>query len=242
MRRPALLAAVLALALVPAPGAHAQGPPAGGTVTGIAYQDANADGVQQPTEGGLAGWIVWADLDGNGARDATEPSATAGADGRYTLGPLAAGNYSLHIQAPDASPCPEGAVCSHELAVNEGMPATLDFPIASAADPGRQLLDGGGVRVGEVKLAVPGGCSRKRFAVVLTGSGAVRVDFRIDGRVIRSVRRSDAAGRFTIHIDPRKLRPGRHTLTAAVWFSKTEANPGRQISRTLRTCAPKRRH
>src|SRR5437867_1722203 len=101
MRRLALLACVAALALTAASAAHAQDQqPPGQTVTGVAYQDANADGAQQSGEAGLAGWIVWADLDGNGARDQTEPQAAAGADGHYTLGPLAPGNYSFHIQAP----------------------------------------------------------------------------------------------------------------------------------------------
>lgn len=241
MRRTALLAALLALALMPAAAARAQGPPAGGTVTGLAFQDANGDAVQQPGEVSLAGWVVWADLNGDGAREQTEPQAPVGADGRYTLGPLQPGNYSLHIQAPDASPCPEGAVCSYDVTVNDGMPTARDFPILSATDPGQQLLDGGPVRVGAVKLALPKGCARKRFAVVLTGSGVVRVDFRVDGRVVRSVRRPDATGRFAIHIDPRKLSRGRHKVTAAVWFSKTEVNAQRLVSKTFRVCAVRKR-
>src|SRR3954466_12869851 len=97
-----LLAAALAFATTPALAA-------GAIVSGVAFQDVNADG-QGPQQGetGLAGWIVWADLDGNSAREATEPSASADENGRYALAPLAAGDYTLRIQRPDGSACPTG--------------------------------------------------------------------------------------------------------------------------------------
>ena len=242
MRRMALLAVIASLAV--APTAFAQGigaTPAGGTVAGIAFQDVNGDG-QGPQEGetGLAGWVVWADLDGNGVRDAPEPSATAGADGRYSLGLLDAGAYTLRIQQPDGSACPQAAVCSKQVTVTDGATTVADFPIASSADLGRQLIDEGPVRIGNAKLALPRGCARKPFIAALTGSAVTRVDFRLDRRAVRSVRRPDARGRWTLRIDPRRLKAGRHTLVAGVFFSNTATKPQKQISASFRSCAARR--
>ncbi|MFL5894864.1 MAG: hypothetical protein ACJ76Z_07085 [Thermoleophilaceae bacterium] len=234
MARLALLAclALVAFAALASPAAAA-----GSTVTGVAYQDANADGVRQDGENGLVGWVVWADLDGNGARDPSEPSATAAVDGSYALGPLAPGDYTLRVQPPDGSICPPSATCAWTTTVAAGEPVTIDFPIASATDPGRQLIDPEPVRVGSVALSVPHGCVRRPFVAALTGTGITRVDFRVDRRRSRSVRKADGHGRWSLRVDPRRLRAGRHTLTAAVWFSNASAQPAKQVSAHFRSCA-----
>src|SRR5436853_2088248 len=135
-----VLAAVLAFAVPPASAA-------GATVTGVGFQDVNGDG-QGPQQGeaGLAGWIVWADLDGNRVRGPTEPSASADDGGHYALGPLAAGDYTLRIQPPDGSGCPATATCAKTITLTDDVPAAVDFAIATAGDPGRQLVDPDPVR------------------------------------------------------------------------------------------------
>ena len=237
MRRLAPLVCLLALAAAPVARAD-DVTPAGGTVSGVAFQDVNNNGVgPENGEGVLAGWIVWADLDGNGVRDPAEPSATAGPDGRYTLGPLNAGAYTLDIQPPDGSACPQGATCTRPVTVTDGATAAVDFPIVPAPPPGQQLLDPEPVRIGVVKLTVPRGCRRKPFAATLAGRGVTRVDFSVDGRVVRSVRAPDKLGRFAARIDPRRVRRGRHKLAAAVWFSRIATSPAKQVTATFRSCA-----
>jgi hypothetical protein len=234
MRRLALIVCLGALAGAPA--AWPAGVP-GGSVAGIAFHDVNGDGIAQAGEAGLAGWIVWADLDLNGARDGAEPSSVVAADGRYTLGPLPGGQYTLRIQSPDGASCAPGAICSKPASVTDGAQTTIDFAIASAGEPGRQLIDGNPARIGPVKLAVRRGCARRPFVAVLTGPGVTRVDFLLDGRSLHSVRKPDRLGRWTIRIDPRGLAHGRHSLGAAVWFSRIAKAPSKQVAATFRSCA-----
>jgi hypothetical protein len=240
MRRLALLACLTLLVLVPA--ARADEATGGGTVAGVVFQDANSNGAgPEPGESGLPGWIVFADLDGNGLRAETEPSATAGADGRYTLGPLAPGDYTLRLRRPDRDECPADVVCTRQVTVADGVAATADFAVPGERDPGRILVDDGAVRVGTVKLSVPGGCPRRAFIATLRGQGVKRVDFRVDGRLVRSVRRVDERGRYTVRIDPARVRAGRHVLSAAVWFSRVATKPAKTVRATFRSCAVRQR-
>ena len=70
-----------------------------GGISGVKYNDLNANGVKDEGEPGLAGWTIrlYADTNGNGSLDAGETtivaSAVTGAGGSYAIGGLAAGNY-----------------------------------------------------------------------------------------------------------------------------------------------------
>src|SRR5207247_7182393 len=125
-----------------------------------------------------------------------------------TLGPLPAGDYTLRVQQPDGSACPQTATCARTVTITDGAQATLDFPLVTPSDPPRQLIDPEPVRIGPFKLTVRRSCARKPFAATLTGTGAYRVDFRIDGRLVRSIRTQ--ADRYSVRVDPRTLRRGAH--------------------------------
>jgi VCBS repeat-containing protein len=56
-----------------------------GTISGVQFNDLNANGVRDPGEPALAGWTVYADLNNNHTLDPGEPSAVTAADGSYTL-------------------------------------------------------------------------------------------------------------------------------------------------------------
>ena len=56
-----------------------------GQVTGLVFQDANANGVFDTGENTLAGRTVFADLNGNGVFDPGEPSTATTANGSYSL-------------------------------------------------------------------------------------------------------------------------------------------------------------
>jgi hypothetical protein len=229
---------ILCIALLAAASAAWATGAADDSVVGIAFHDRNGDGMgPQAGEEGLAGWVVWVDQNGDGIRDAGEPWATAGADGRYAIGVLPPGDYTLRIQQPNAAACPEGGGCSKQVTVVEGAPVTADFPIVAAGELPRQMLDPSPVHIGNVRLRVPRGCVRRPFVATLSGLGVTRVDFAVDRRLVRSVRRADRHGRWTARIYPRRLTKGRrHTVTASVWWSTASRTPGRRASVAFRTC------
>ena len=61
-------------------------------ITGLKYDDQNADGTRDAGEPGLPGWTVYVDRDNDGVADAGEPSAVTDASGnfRFVLPPLPA--------------------------------------------------------------------------------------------------------------------------------------------------------
>lgn len=71
-----------------------------GTIGGVAFADADKDGVRDPGERGLGGIPVYLDLDNDGVRDPTEPSTVTSADLFYTPAVNEAGNYQFtHLAA-----------------------------------------------------------------------------------------------------------------------------------------------
>jgi photosystem II stability/assembly factor-like uncharacterized protein len=61
-----------------------------GSISGVKYQDSNANGVKDGTEPGLAGFTIYIDANNNGTLDAGEVSTVTGATGTYSftnLGP-----------------------------------------------------------------------------------------------------------------------------------------------------------
>src|SRR5438128_2141519 len=67
-------------------------------VTGVVFEDANADGVMnEPFR--VPSATVYADLNSNGARETTEPSTVTDADGNYQLA-LSPGGYRIRAQFP----------------------------------------------------------------------------------------------------------------------------------------------
>ena len=127
--------------------------------------------------------------------------------------------------AEDPIPLPEGPT----------VPAG-PTPTVPVADPDQILLDEGGIKVGLVKLTVPHGCRRAPFRATVAGNGILRVDFRVDGRLVRSVRTPNGAGRFAVRLDPRRLRRGAHRLGADVFFGH-DNTPDKNVKRAFRSCS-----
>ena len=81
------------------------------------WNDRDGNGVQDAGEGGMASVIVFVDLNADGTRDAGEPYDTTDVTGAYDITDLAAGSYTVWV---DATTIPAGATLtggSNPLAV-----------------------------------------------------------------------------------------------------------------------------
>lgn len=73
-------------------------PPA---ITGVVWEDRNANGARDANEPGLAGRTVFLDtVEPNGVLDASEPNTLTAANGSYSFASLAAGTYTVIAAAP----------------------------------------------------------------------------------------------------------------------------------------------
>jgi hypothetical protein len=72
-------------------------PPTTGTVSGVVFKDANANGKQDSGEAGQSGWIVYVDANNNGQYDPGETYVVTSSTGAYTL-TLKPGKYEIRTQ------------------------------------------------------------------------------------------------------------------------------------------------
>ncbi|MBN1304051.1 MAG: carboxypeptidase regulatory-like domain-containing protein [Anaerolineales bacterium] len=88
----------------------------GATIGDYVWNDMDGAGDQDATESGIAGVRVFIDENGNDSYDPGEPNTLTNANGAYTIGGLAAGTYTVRV---DAATVPAGftATTSQELSV-----------------------------------------------------------------------------------------------------------------------------
>jgi len=67
------------------------------TISGVAFHDANGDGLRNAGEAGLLGWTVYDDADEDGMLDNAEPSTVSAADGAYSLSGLRLGRHQIRV-------------------------------------------------------------------------------------------------------------------------------------------------
>src|SRR4051812_28950721 len=70
------------------------------SVSGIAWQDRNGNGVQDAVELALAGRTIYWDANANGMLDAGDVSTTTAADGSWTISNVTAGPQSFRQVLP----------------------------------------------------------------------------------------------------------------------------------------------
>jgi hypothetical protein len=67
-----------------------------GTISGLKFNDLNANGVMDANEPGLPGWTVYVDYNNDGVfESATEPSAVTGPGGTYTIAAVTPGTWNV---------------------------------------------------------------------------------------------------------------------------------------------------
>jgi hypothetical protein len=119
-------------------------PPAGGSVSGVAFNDADGDGVKDAGESARPGLTVWVDANRNGSRDAGEKSTVTTSTGTYRISGLAAGSYQVRATTPASSVFTVPASGAHNfvLATSQNL-SGRNFGVASAARVVRSTLPAG---------------------------------------------------------------------------------------------------
>ena len=220
MRTRILVAALAAAAFAAAP-AHAA------DVAGVVFNDYDGDGTRAEGEPGLAGVVVFLDLTADGLHDAAaEPWRASGPDGGWRFEGLEQGTHRVGWLPPDGGACTGGLVCAREIEAG----GLLELGVQL----GGLLLDTGGANaIGRARLVAPRlRCVRRPFSARVEGSGITRVVYSVDGR-----RAAVGAGRrFRAWITVRRLRAGRHVLTAVAAYGSDGGAPFRRLELRFRRC------
>jgi hypothetical protein len=131
------------------PGAATPTPPkptpaAGASVSGVAFNDADGDGVKDAGESVRPGLTVWVDSNKNGSRDAGEKSTVTTSTGAYRIGGLAAGSHQVRATTPASSVFTVPASGAHNFVLATGQNLIgRNFGVASAAQVVRSTLPAG---------------------------------------------------------------------------------------------------
>ncbi len=91
------------------------------TVSGVVFEDMNADGQHQDGEPGLPGFVIYGDLNNNGKRDEGEPQTTSGSDGAWSL-PVDLGTTVIREESADPFTCSYPAVCAYTVNLPHNSP------------------------------------------------------------------------------------------------------------------------
>lgn len=75
--------------------------PQPGSILGVVYNDANANGIREAGELGVSGVHVYVDLDNDDVFTAGEPEAVTGSNGAYFLADVESGFVAVRIDVPD---------------------------------------------------------------------------------------------------------------------------------------------
>jgi hypothetical protein len=102
---------------------------------------------------------------------------------------------------------------------NPGTPGTPGAPGGTVAPGGSGATPPTGAVLGDVA----NGCEGKPFRSLVPGRGLKSVTFKIDKKVVATIKKKDAKGRFTLRVDPRKFADGPHTMSARLVPRKGKA-------------------
>ena len=106
-----------------------------GSVSGVVWNDLNANGVREAGDLGLAGWTVFVDTNSDRLLSAGEPQATSAADGSYTLTGVLPGTVTILVQPTSGWRATAPLTNSRTIALRSGDTASgLDFGEAEIKD------------------------------------------------------------------------------------------------------------
>jgi hypothetical protein len=151
------------------------------SISGVVFQDTDADGIKDGGEIGLNNWQVYIDADNDDALDAGETVVVTDIVGAYTIGNLPAGTYVLReIVKPGYARLfpPSGAevvpLAAGQVAVNRNFAnAAVQFNAGQGAGQLGVRLDAGGQNV-EVFQGEPGGGGATMQKIPLSSSSPLQ--------------------------------------------------------------------
>lgn len=119
------------------------------SITGVKFEDLDADGVRDPVDPGLSGWTIFVDYDDDGVPDAGEPSDVTGPDGVYEITGVTPGTYMvLEVMQTDWTQSRGGFEVTFYSRGEYGLEGEYDFGnwmTASLSGAKFHDLDGDGV-------------------------------------------------------------------------------------------------
>ena len=173
------------------------------TISGMVFNDANADGARQAAEKGIANQQVYLDINFDGRFEQNEPAAITNANGQYEFDNLNAGIYRVRVIVPGGTRQTSPGLTFYDIAAN-GMDihAANDFGLTtSTVLRGAVFRDknGDGVRQS----------SETGFAGIVVFIDTNK-NGRLDKNEIRTTTRADGTYRFN------GLKPGSYVLRIGV--------------------------
>jgi hypothetical protein len=146
-----------------------------------------------------------ADSDANGTGDACEPTTPGNPPSNNSSG---------------GNPPPGGQTVA---------PTTT----SGADDAPQQLVLGERISPTRARLLAPTGCAARTFSARVRGAGIAKVVFRVDGRVVRTVRKN---GQFVARVNPQRLSIGVHRLVASITFTALSHAKPRTLRASFQHC------
>jgi hypothetical protein len=211
---------------------------------GSKFLDANGDGNHGVGEGPLSGFVFYADYNGNSVLDAGEPAAASAADGTWTISGIKPGSYSVREAGDPNFTCTAPAgTCKYDVAFTAGQTANVgefgNQPVAQQTAPGQapgQAVLGERIGPGRARLLGPTGCTARAFHARIRGVRIAKVVFKLDGRRIKTLTRTNFRATYAVRIDPRHLRLGVHRLVATVTFQRGSATRAKTFRLAFQRC------
>lgn len=141
------------------------------------------------------------------------------------------------VSAPGTPP-PAGELCTPPPGPAPAGGHLCTTP-APACTPPPGPAPAGGVLCEKGLAAIRGrtGCEGNPFTVVVSGRQIQSVTFAMDGKVVRRLTRPNSASRYSLSVNPRKLRLGIHRVLARTIFRVQSATKAKTLRVTFSRCA-----
>lgn len=106
----------------------------------------------------------------------------------------------------------------------------------SGVAPG-QIVLGERILPGRARLIGPSGCQSRAFRARIKGTRVAKVVFTLDGKRIKTLRKTNFRGTFAVRLNPSKMRIGVHRLVATVTFKKGTHTKAKKFRLSFQRCA-----
>jgi hypothetical protein len=92
------------------------------------------------------------------------------------------------------------------------------------------------VEPGSARLAGATGCVARVFRVRVAGRQIARVDFYVDGRRVKRLRRPNQGRQYVLTVNPRRYKAGPHRVRARVTFTAESQTRPRSLRLRFERC------